>query len=357
MKKKSGQGAVPVNRSPSRASKKVLETNGIYGPTFSDSSAPAVPQSSWESRLRERLGMLGSVEWEVIWRKKGMGGRRSISRLAVSGLHTSGIGCIGWPTAAARDWRDPRSNMHGKNARPLNEVAAVAGLLAGWPTARALDGEKNVRTREGSLREIERKGGVQDLCQAAMVAGWPTPRSSPNENRNTKSAPSHGTSHGLTLSGVAQDLKGWPTPTTPSGGQKIAADTSVTGKRVDGSKAQMTLKNVVEIVVAGWKTPTSSDSHGHEYQYSGRKWRVKNLTLAGQSKASVVGWGTPRVTSNGGRGSIKRAGDKKSRLEDQATGTTSSSSDPTPPAPTAVLNPALPRWLLGFTKQWLDSAP
>jgi len=39
----------------------------------------------------------------------------------------------GWPTAAARDWRDGRSNQHGKNARPLNEVAN----LAGWSTPQA----------------------------------------------------------------------------------------------------------------------------------------------------------------------------------------------------------------------------
>ena len=38
-----------------------------------------------------------------------------------------------WPTPAARDWRDGRSNMHGLNARPLNEVAMLAGLAT--PTA------------------------------------------------------------------------------------------------------------------------------------------------------------------------------------------------------------------------------
>lgn len=31
-----------------------------------------------------------------------------------------------WPTPAARDWRDGRSNQHGKNARPLNEVAVMS---------------------------------------------------------------------------------------------------------------------------------------------------------------------------------------------------------------------------------------
>jgi hypothetical protein len=43
--------------------------------------------------------------------------------------------------------------------------------LAGWPTTRAADGEKNVRTAEGSVREIERKGWPQDLSMAAAIAG------------------------------------------------------------------------------------------------------------------------------------------------------------------------------------------
>jgi hypothetical protein len=36
----------------------------------------------------------------------------------------------GWPTCAARDYRDGKSNQHGKNARPLNEVAQLS-LLPG----------------------------------------------------------------------------------------------------------------------------------------------------------------------------------------------------------------------------------
>jgi hypothetical protein len=72
-----------------------------------------------------------------------------------------------WPTPAARDWKSSASNQHDKNARPLNEVAR----LAGWPTTRSADGEKNVRTLEGSLAEIERKGSPQDLAQAAAITG------------------------------------------------------------------------------------------------------------------------------------------------------------------------------------------
>jgi hypothetical protein len=52
--------------------------------------------------------------------------------------------------------------------KPLSEQAFT---LAGWPTCRAADGEKNVRTLEGSMSEIERKGSPQDLSMAAAIAG------------------------------------------------------------------------------------------------------------------------------------------------------------------------------------------
>ncbi len=50
------------------------------------------------------------------------------------------------------------------------------------------------------------------LSNAAKL--WPTPRASPNENRNTRPAPSHGKTHGRTLAG---DAVSWPTPRATDG--------------------------------------------------------------------------------------------------------------------------------------------
>jgi hypothetical protein len=51
-------------------------------------------------------------------------------------MDLEGAAClVGWPTASARDWKNGKSNQHGKNARPLNEVA----MLAGWATPQARD--------------------------------------------------------------------------------------------------------------------------------------------------------------------------------------------------------------------------
>lgn len=55
----------------------------------------------------------------------------------------------------------------------------------------------------------------------------------------------------------ASDLSGWPTPTTPSGGQTTPPGTSATGRRPDGTKATVTLQGVAQM--AAWPTPRASD--------------------------------------------------------------------------------------------------
>jgi len=82
------------------------------------------------------------------------------------------VALCGWVSPTAEDGR--RGSLPPRpwdTGIPLSQQVT----LASWPTARATDGEKNVRTLEGSLREIERKGGPQDLCQAAQLTSWATP--------------------------------------------------------------------------------------------------------------------------------------------------------------------------------------
>jgi hypothetical protein len=137
-----------------------------------------------------------------------------LSERLASALRTYANGCSGWPTPtvgnatgsqAAKDANATGRRPDGSKATvSLNAVAKLASwvsptaidgkrgslpprpwdtgiplsqqvTLASWPTARATDGEKNVRTLEGSLREIARKGGPQDLCQAAQLTSWAVP--------------------------------------------------------------------------------------------------------------------------------------------------------------------------------------
>jgi hypothetical protein len=86
--------------------------------------------------------------------------------------------------------------------------------------------------------------------------------------------------------------QGWPTPTTPSGGQTPPEGTSATGITLDGKKVQVTLKDVAAIT--GWPTPNTNDGKGAYQDVD------KNLarTAAGrqvtmQDTAQLATWPTP----------------------------------------------------------------
>ncbi len=166
-------GPVPVraNLSARQAKDLGLMMSGTFGPLGPGSSASADLQSSLESRLQARTSNLGSTLFKLTWKRWVTPSGVSRSRLRASVLRTS-------------------------------ETARTS-----WPTCRSADGEKNVRTLEGSMREIARKGSPQDLSMAACLCGWPTPTVSRGDYQNTSSGIA------LKLPGAAK-LASWPTPQT-----------------------------------------------------------------------------------------------------------------------------------------------
>src|ERR1700674_270770 len=76
---------------------------------------------------------------------------------------------MGWPTPMAGTPKQKGYNEAGNTDSSRKTVA----LLSGWPTTRSSDAEKNVRTIEGSAREMARKGTAQDLNQAATLTYGP----------------------------------------------------------------------------------------------------------------------------------------------------------------------------------------
>ena len=139
-----------------------------FGPSSTASLPPTDLSQCLASRLQARTDLLGSTLFALTWKQRVTPSGRSIPALRASGRRTSGkdsTSLDSWSTPRANKWGFP--DAHGSHEAPL----------ASWPTARETDGEKNVRTLEGSLREIERKGGPQDLNQAAVLATWATPAS------------------------------------------------------------------------------------------------------------------------------------------------------------------------------------
>jgi len=145
----SGLAAALASLSPRQAKALGLLMSGTFGPPSSGSSSSADLQSWLASRLPAQLSDLGSTLYSLTWKP--------------------------WVTPAGRTLVRQRASVRR---------TSVTDRI-GWPTARAADGEKNMRSLEGSLAEIARKGSAQDLCGAAVLTGWPTPMAgTPAQNGN-----------------------------------------------------------------------------------------------------------------------------------------------------------------------------
>ena len=140
-----GLGPALANLSPRQAKAAGLMTSGTCGPRGTSSSTSAALQQSLESRLRARTASLGSTLYTLTWKQRTTPQGLQICALRASARRTSDNDCgswlgivsklASWPTAAARDWKGATLERWGSNARPLNEVA----VLAGWPTTTTQD--------------------------------------------------------------------------------------------------------------------------------------------------------------------------------------------------------------------------
>ena len=202
---RSGRAPVRASRSASRASAKVLPTNGTSGPSGPSSLPSVALTSSLASRLQIMTRSLGSTLFKLTWKLRTTPLGRSISALRGSVRRTSDSDCGGWPSPIANDAQGSAyAYSRGDHSKPCLKLLGVARLaswpttrsadaekgahlcpdtrvkgtglptVASWATPRATDGEKNVRSLEGTLKEIARKGGPQDLCQGAMLAALST---------------------------------------------------------------------------------------------------------------------------------------------------------------------------------------
>lgn len=148
-----------------------------------------------------------------------------------------------WATPAARDWKDGACEAANVPTKALLGRQAVR-----WATPQAHDanGAKTAEQIEAmKARAPTRPGGgppgVSNLNEQATM--WATPVASPNANRMTKAAPSHGNSHGHVLAGQAAS---WPTPVATL--QSTAPSTT----------GAATLNGTAQAITSGLHDPTTS---------------------------------------------------------------------------------------------------
>ena len=308
MTNQSGPGVVPASRSAPPASKKGSQTSATCGPSGSISSASASLASFLASRLRVLLP--GSILFRETWKEKATPAGRRLWAHTASALRTSGSDCTG------------------------------------WLTTRESDGEKNVRSLEGSMREMERKGGPQDLNQAATLAAWPTTTwkdfaSTGARNYSTAS----GRHSGTTLTDAVRMIENSARTAAP-----VSVSTPAT-VRVDASN------------VAIWPTASARDWKSCASNKHGENARPLNEV------ARLAFWATPASREAGA--TPERFLERKEALGG-ACGVSLTSlnlqpklvhSGQTLPGSLVAtvspgqLNPAHSRWLMGFPAEWDACAP
>lgn len=134
---------------------------------------------------------------------------------------------------------------------------------------------------------------------------WPTARASEQENRTTRSAPSHGSTHGEVLAGVAGDfMQNWPTPVgqDASGARTFSID----GKTRLRANAGLTLTDSAKM----WTTP---QAHDVTMRGAGQKPTAKagNACLA----RDAANWPTPAAAQDtkGAQATAEAALDREGR--------------------------------------------
>lgn len=123
-----GQVPARASRSPSRGKAPAKVTTAISGPPSSVLSIPIAPLSLWESKLRQRLNSVGSMELSAIWKERVTpAGRRFFQRAPrMRPIDVTGSGSLPTPSGTSN---------HGKNhvSGRIDEWGGSSNYFRGKP--------------------------------------------------------------------------------------------------------------------------------------------------------------------------------------------------------------------------------
>lgn len=151
-----GPEAALVSHSAQPEKDSLKPTSATSGPCSLNSSVSAALSMSLGSRLRQRLGTAGSMEYRQTWKQKATPAGRPYWAHTASALLTSDSDYTGWPTPVVNDTTGSTHCYSGKNPDGSNKIALKlpgAAKMAGWPTPNAEDakaGQSQAQNRQQS---------------------------------------------------------------------------------------------------------------------------------------------------------------------------------------------------------------
>lgn len=241
----SGPEAVPASLSAPLESRWVALIRAIYGRRSAASSTSAALQLSLESRLQARLGVNGSPEYALTWKRWAMPSGPAICALRASARRTSGNDSTGWPTprvcsAQAAEITD-EAVAKCWEASPNLETVVTRVLFTGWPTPNTPSGGRSIDPSKMSSTGVTLDGRKHTVSLEHVVrfAGWPTPMAGNAGTENYNPAGNTDSSR------KTVELVGWNTPR--------ATDGSNGGPNQTGGALP------ADAALAGWATPTTRD--------------------------------------------------------------------------------------------------
>lgn len=210
----SGQDRAPVSLSARQAKELGLMTSGTYGPPGTGSSESIDLMSSLANKLRRNTESLGSTLFRLTWKEKATPAGRSFFQLVASA-----------PRISAKD-------------------------SGSWPTPRASDGDKGIRTEAGALRELARKKGP-DLPTVSVLSVWPTPVVSRGDYQKSRGKKL------LKLEGAAK-LAGWATPVATEIGNTLENYLAMKANMKSGKRTAITHPSIQAQLTEPGAAPSGS---------------------------------------------------------------------------------------------------
>ena len=165
-----GLARARVNPSAWPVNRKVKKMNDICGLNSGASLRTVTLQSCLASRLRANLGVNGSPEYSLTWKRWDMPQREPICALRASGRRTSDKDCGGWPTPTTNNGTG--AGTQGRKGGPNLQT------LAGWVTPSTRDWKDTPgMSQTGTNPDGTTRTWTDQLPRQVAIAGWNTPTS------------------------------------------------------------------------------------------------------------------------------------------------------------------------------------